>query len=382
MYDVTGVLPDLSLQSRESELISTAGIRTPEELLTVMWSFPSLARHGIDFPKLSNAAMMAASNSRTLAAVRQAGRFGAPPPAFGHGAMHPVGAAAPPGYSVPFTVGGGSTGPAASGGGPGTMQPGGTPPAGGTGLGGTNYDFRCPSWPVRDQGLRGTCVAFATTACHEHLLNCTPDLSEQFLYWAIKVSVGDPWPSQDGTLIDYARQALASDGQCLEHFWPYFPSPIPGNVSQMSASEPSAAAKADAATRLHSGAFYQTSGGAAAVLSALQSRQRPVAISVPVFKDPMMPQSDNWNTALGQLYGRVFDPPQTSVADGGHAVCITGFQSDPSEPLGGWFIVRNSWGSQSWGSQLPDPSYVGPEPGYGQISATYVDKYLWELMSL
>ena len=83
---------------------------------------------------------------------------------------------------------------------------------------------------------------------------------------------------------------------------------------------------------------------------------------------------------MGTLYGRVLDPPPTSVVAGGHAVCVTGFEPDASERVGGWFIIRNSW-NNGWATQSPAPGYYSPEIGYGQISATYIDQYLWEMMA-
>ena len=40
--------------------------------------------------------------------------------------------------------------------------------------------------------------------------------------------------------------------------------------------------------------------------------------------------------------GRVLDPPPGSIANDGHAVCVTGFAPDPGEPAGGYFVIRNS----------------------------------------
>ena len=40
--------------------------------------------------------------------------------------------------------------------------------------------------PVKNQGERGTCVAFASVALREFLAGTDSALSEQFLYWACK----------------------------------------------------------------------------------------------------------------------------------------------------------------------------------------------------
>jgi hypothetical protein len=80
----------------------------------------------------------------------------------------------------------------------------------------------------------------------------------------------------------------------------------------------------------------------------------------------------------------VLNPPPTAVASDGHAVCVTGFHPDALEPKGGYFTFRNSW-DIVWGAQAPSPAasgYCAPEPGYGDISATYVDDYIWEIFQL
>ena len=85
---------------------------------------------------------------------------------------------------------------------------------------------------------------------------------------------------------------------------------------------------------------------------------------------------------MGTLYGQVLDPPATAVVDGGHAVCVVGFVPDADETTGGYFIFRNSWGTGAFGRRLPVRGSHAPERGYGQISATYVEKFLWEMCVL
>lgn len=237
----------------------------------------------------------------------------------------------------------------------------------------------CGPWPVRNQGARGTCVSFATTALAElHLCRSQAvwsDLSEQFLYWAIKHNGLDGVPNQDGTWHKFAAQALARFGICDEILWPYSPTKAP----TVSHDPPPPGAIAAAATRIipggHAVAYTATSGKAAKLLQKLR-KHNGVAIALPVFESPLG-TVHNWATRVAQTFGEVQNPLPGWVASGGHAVCCVGFSPDQDEPLGGHFIIRNSWGT-SWGSGLPDPAYVGPEPGYGQVSASYVDRYLWE----
>jgi hypothetical protein len=117
-------------------------------------------------------------------------------------------------------------------------------------------------------------------------------------------------------------------------------------------------------------------------MDVYQSLQRgPVSVGVPVFADPSDVRRNNWNIVVLMGMGIVGEPPVSSIVIGGHAVCVVGFMPDPTELAGvGWFIIRNSWGVQDFGKNLPQTNGAfGPEPGYGQISWAYLDRNLWEL---
>jgi hypothetical protein len=244
---------------------------------------------------------------------------------------------------------------------------------------------RCGDWLIRSQGQRGTCVAHAVVAMFEHA-RCTADrdatdLSEQFLQWAIKTS-GDRWPTQEGTTCADALAALANHGVCAESEWPYDPVPVAGNPAQGDANNPSLTARFDARMRRVRGYrhFPATRRGNAAPILALLRAGSPVAVSVPVFRDRLIGY-DNWNTPGGQQFGAVTNPLPTSIVDGGHAVLLVGYVPDALDPLGGRFVFRNSWSPQ-WGHALPAPGRAAPRPGYGEISASYIDQHLWEYATL
>ena len=241
----------------------------------------------------------------------------------------------------------------------------------------------CP-WPVKDQGQRGTCVAFAVAALREARL-CkikkfiTP-LSEQFLYWATKSKYCTN-PNTDGTRIRHAVTALKMDGICTEQVCHYNPAPGPSPAQAAPSPQAIANAKTYAIGSYISQSFTTTSA-LSTVLSLLRI-SGAVAVSLPVFADPQQPNGPtNWTTPVGRRFGVVLNPPPTSVVVDGHAVCITTFEPDPIEPSGGYFVFRNSWGT-NWGAALPSPSNSrASSPGYGQVSATYIDKYLWEAARL
>ncbi len=361
----------LSLSEIEKAVLQSVGVRDAEELLSLVDTFPNLGQVGLDLTKLSDFAMQHRGAKFHTATISPTGAR-KPSPQLAWGAMSPPGVRFPTGYQVLM---------------PAVMS---LPDRRRGQLSGPNIDLRLTRWPTRDQGQRGTCVAFAVTACREHIASeagsaADVALSEQFLYWATKTKTFDPMPDEDGTLIRYACQALAQDGICRRMLWPYQgmlnPSGcIPPNISHENLTNPSLAAKNDAKDWRYATGNYKTGScedNAAHILNALVKTRRPVAVSVPVFQDPIS-AGDNWTTPVGLQYGRVLDPPPTSLVVGGHAVCITGFITDPAEATGGWFTFRNSWGL-SWARLASTPESKAPELGYGYISATYINKYLWEM---
>jgi C1A family cysteine protease len=52
-------------------------------------------------------------------------------------------------------------------------------------------------------------------------------------------------------------------------------------------------------------------------------------------------------------------------------MALVGYQDDTNAPGGGYFLLRNSWGTD-WANQ----SYYGA--GYGVIPYAYIQKYCWE----
>jgi len=216
--------------------------------------------------------------------------------------------------------------------------------------------------PVRNQQQRGTCVAHAVAAVLEcqrkRLLGQDEDTSEQFIYWCTKSNDGHP--DEEGTWIRVAAPTTGSSGACLEDMWPYNPTPIPGNERQ---DPPPDGAVADAANRLLNSPNDLGARNVDEIRKSLDEG-RPVAISVPVY--------NNWysNPAANAL-GLIPMPLANSVRRGGHAMCAMGYGYDPEFAGGGYFVLRNSWGT-SWAPRSPI------KPGYGAIPFLYIEKYGWE----
>jgi len=222
-------------------------------------------------------------------------------------------------------------------------------------------------FPVRDQGGRGTCVAFASVGLREYLAGCSVELSEQFLYWACKQLDGHL--DEVGTFVHTAMSALGTMGVCPGEIWPYDPEPIPGDESQ---GPPPDEAKEQAA------GFVMLNSRTVApncvnhyklVLAGTDGLGgMPVVIASLVF--------NSWfRSAATHQTGKITMPlPGEQPLGGGHAMLIVGYQDDSSVPGGGYFIVRNSWGDR-WAAASPETK------GHALMPYAYVERYVAEAFS-
>jgi hypothetical protein len=214
--------------------------------------------------------------------------------------------------------------------------------------------------PVRDQGNRSVCVAFATLAAYEQSLRrvgAEHDFSEQFLYWNAKTN--DGIPQSAGTYLGVTFPLLQRDGCCLEESWPYVPNAIAGNECQ---GPPPAGSQLEALGFRIS--HYRTLAPAAVLdfLAELHAG-RSIAFSAPVF--------NSWYRSVAVAYsGAITMPIPGEVRVGGHAMCIVGSMEEPARPEigGGRFLLRNSWGTR-WGINCPYGQ------GYGTIPYAYIARF-------
>lgn len=220
---------------------------------------------------------------------------------------------------------------------------------------------------VRDQGRRGACVAFASTAMREYLTGRREyELSEQFLYWVCKERDGQ---AGAGTYLSVALGALLEVGICRAQEWAYNPNPIDGNEGQ---GPPPLGAEALAAKhRLAKSFCLVPRPGAPVQMGQFKaclggSSARPIAFSVPLF--------DSFFNQATRRTGRVIMPLPGESVRGGHAMCVVGYQDYAGVPGGGLFLVRNSWG-EGWA--------YGCEfgPGHALIPYKYVQQHCWEAYS-
>ncbi len=216
---------------------------------------------------------------------------------------------------------------------------------------------------IKDQGSRGTCVAFASVAVREFLAGSKPDFSEQYLYWWCDAH--DHVPEEPGTTVEMGFNGLSQDGVCSESKWRYNPRPINGNEGQ---GPPPSAAKNEAKKYKLGSMLDLDENSITELRQCLEGTEqfpgRPITFSVPVY--------NSWlRSKAVELSGQITMPLPGEKITGGHAMVFVGYQDDPLVPGGGFFIIRNSWG-RVWGKDCDYGS------GYGTIPFKYISQYCWE----
>lgn len=195
--------------------------------------------------------------------------------------------------------------------------------------------------PVRDQGMRGTCLAFALTAAHELARtggrHVTEDLSEEALYWGCKQIDGDMAAGSEWTS---AASALERWGQPAEHVWPYNGAPEAEGVAP-----PAGALDVSLCHRARLEAVDATVDE----IKRWLRQGLPVALGIWL--------SRGFFTPVG---GRIPVPGPGELLHEGHAVLVVGYDDGPI-PDAGVLIIRNSWGI-GWG-----------DAGYGYLPYAYLE---------
>ncbi len=201
--------------------------------------------------------------------------------------------------------------------------------------------------PPLNQGKRNTCVPFTLVAMYQHASGDSTDLSEQFIYWACKEK--DGVRGDVGTRPDLAMRVLVEQGVCIEVDWPYNDVPDNNNAGQ---GPPPEQAVERALQRRITGFTALAAKDVRRIQAALAQGQM-VLFGLPI--------NEHWtSTYQSRALGRVRRPFPGEATLGGHAMCAVGYRDDPQVPGGGYFIVRNSWGTD-WGKDNPDG------PGYAHV---------------
>ena len=216
--------------------------------------------------------------------------------------------------------------------------------------------------PIRNQGKRGTCVAFSTCAVMEYMSSTAgkpaQHLSVQYLYWLAKGR--DRYP-KEGTWLTYSFPVAKEQGTCKELLWPYEPDFIAGDLTHGNPPD-GELCRDDASTNTFARAIRIRDYREPRAIKEQLAQGRPVAIAIPVFK--------SWyDDVATRLSGNIHLPLKSDrFALSGHALVLVGYGDDELEPGGGYFIVRNSWG-EGWARDSPFGA------GYGYISYGYIQRF-------
>ena len=205
-----------------------------------------------------------------------------------------------------------------------------------------SLDLRRYDTPIRNQGSRGWCTAFAMIAAMENVFtqsfNHGIDLSEIHL-----------WRTYATPATSMAVNAAEKNFIVSEKTWPY--------SEEHSLSEVSG----KGLVRLNEATPLQDMTLSSVVDSVF--RGKPLVLGFAVNK-----------SFFGAANNRGILRSSASLTDSGHAVAVVGAVADPNSSSGGYFIFKNSHGS-SWGDQ-----------GYGYLPFDYCVGsqycYAWSVASV
>ena len=198
-------------------------------------------------------------------------------------------------------------------------------------------DLRSFDTPVRNQGSRPWCTAFATIGAVENL-------GKQFFATDLDLSEIHHFKSYAVYQTAPSLEAGKSRGFIDESLWPYYGSKSTGADSKIRA-------------KLSSSKKIQLT--LSDVVASIRGGQ-PVVINLDVNNSFMRPKT-----------GGVVIPGGGS--QGGHAIVLTGVVIDSRVDGGGYFVIKNSWGT-SWGDK-----------GYGYIPFSYCKYsycYAWAISNI
>lgn len=184
--------------------------------------------------------------------------------------------------------------------------------------------------PVFDQGDLGSCTGNAWAGALEYEMNIQGEkvvsVSRLFIYFNERVLDRDT-AEDAGAEISDGIKTLVQYGACSEALWPYDPSQF--------ATKPSDEAYADGLNHkaLQYAAVQQTENAVTHALAA----GHPVVIGISVY--------ESFESDEVAQSGDVPMPGINEQCEGGHAVCIVGYDYNKRT-----FKVRNSWG-KDWGDK-------------------------------
>jgi C1A family cysteine protease len=184
-------------------------------------------------------------------------------------------------------------------------------------------DLRNDLLPVRHQGRRQSCLAFATSTAHEHLGRHAEALSVEYLYFHAVARTPGANPDA-GSTMDAAAAALRDEGQPFETEWAYQPLQL----------YPPAWAPPSSVGTLHHATMSIRAPAIEGICDTLDAGST-VVLGLVITNAFWVPD------AAGIVPMRALD-----IERGGHAVLAVGHGRDETgERL---VLIRNSWGDR-WG---------------------------------
>ncbi|BCM94101.1 hypothetical protein IAD21_06001 [Abditibacteriota bacterium] len=217
----------------------------------------------------------------------------------------------------------------------------------------TGVDHRSDMTPIRDQGPRGTCTAFAFLGAVEAFPNVHTDLSEQYLFHEGQRKAGQPYSTHKGLLPKLAAE-VGTEGLVRESAWPYsFSYPLDSETIPTDAIN----AKKYKVTNWQ---FVPNAG-----LTGVSIRN-PNYIETLLDKGynvTMWTQVAWYGSHNNDVIDVVIDSAthQPAASGGDHEMVIVGYNAPQK-----YFIVRNSWGT-GFG-----------HAGYAYMSYDYIRTYAVE----
>ena len=237
---------------------------------------------------------------------------------------------------------------------------------------------------ARDQGQRGTCVAFCVSAMYQlqkQLEEADPvQLSPQYLYYRTKLE-DEGGLDEDGTSIEAALQTLKSHGCCLDHELEYRGRHDLVQSYTIRGHNPAKAEQELTTTaRLHRISGYSSFSPDVDTVKQFLARNIPVGVGVTVFQLAWYNAQSTYRgeIALPMMDTSTVRPTLLDTYLGGHAITLVGYRDNETEkdpkshrPGGGYFVFRNSWG-EAWASKNEAQS------GYGFLPYEYLTRFCIE----